>query len=160
QGERETEPATEVIWNELGTVLDEELLRLPEKYRAPLVLCYLEGETQEEAARHLGWARSTLQGRLERGKDLLRVRLERRGVLFSRGLWEQALGESRASAAFAAALVDATVEVALAFGAGESLAGAISAQAMTLAKVALQAMFLTKIKVAAMVLLSVSFLGA
>ena len=56
-------------------MLDEELARLPEQYRAPLVLCYLRGMTQCEAARELGWGMGVLRGRLDRGRERLRARL-------------------------------------------------------------------------------------
>jgi RNA polymerase sigma factor (sigma-70 family) len=65
---------------DLAEVLDRELSFLPEKYRAPLVLCYLEGRTRDEAAAQLGWPPARVKSRLERGRDLLRVRLARRGL--------------------------------------------------------------------------------
>lgn len=75
--------ADAVTWGELRTVLDEELARLPATWQAPLLLCLLQGLTQEEAAQQLAWSKSTLRRRLERGRQLLRVRLERRGITLS-----------------------------------------------------------------------------
>src|SRR5262249_56618706 len=63
---------------DLRRALDEEVDRLPDKYRLPIVLCELEGRTLEEAARLLGWPLGTVAGRLSRGRDLLRRRLSRR----------------------------------------------------------------------------------
>lgn len=70
----------DVTWREALAVLDEELVRMPAAYRSALVLCYLEGKTQDEAARQLGRTLGTLRGQLERGRERLRARLVRRGV--------------------------------------------------------------------------------
>jgi RNA polymerase sigma factor (sigma-70 family) len=72
------DPAAES--RDLRRTLDEELDRLPEKYRLPIVLCELEGRTLDEAAQLLGWPKGTVAGRLSRGREMLRERLSRRGV--------------------------------------------------------------------------------
>src|SRR5262249_13524141 len=69
------DPLAEITGRELLSVLDEELLALPESLRAPLVLCYLEGLTRDEAAGRLGCPLATLKKRLERGRDRLHVAL-------------------------------------------------------------------------------------
>ena len=74
------EPSPEIERRDLRRILDDELLRLPEKYRAPVVLCYLEGWTHEEAAQQLGWPAGSMSRRLDRARTLLRRRLAHRGL--------------------------------------------------------------------------------
>jgi RNA polymerase sigma factor (sigma-70 family) len=73
-------PAEQLPWKEILNILDHELGQLSDRYRAPLVLCYLEGRTQDEAARQLGWSLRTLRRRLAQGRQLLEARLRGRGV--------------------------------------------------------------------------------
>jgi RNA polymerase sigma factor (sigma-70 family) len=107
------DPLAELTGRELTAVLDEELQRLPESYRAPLVLCYLEGKTRDEAAAVLGWSLSTLQRRLEKGRGRLRLRLVRRGLALPNALLAAGLYAGPARAAVPGALAAATVRSAL-----------------------------------------------
>ena len=68
------------VHDDLARVLHEEIERLPERFRAPLVLCDLEGRSHEQAARHLGWPVGTVKSRQARGRERLRDRLRRRGL--------------------------------------------------------------------------------
>jgi RNA polymerase sigma factor (sigma-70 family) len=114
-------------WAELLAALDEELARLPERARAPLLLCYLEGYTQDEAAHYLGWSVGTLRRRLTWGRDLLRLRLTRRGATLSAGLFAAALAPRAATAAVPAGLAGETARAAAAFAAGRAPATAAAA---------------------------------
>jgi RNA polymerase sigma factor (sigma-70 family) len=147
----EPDPAVEVARAELRPVLDEELGRLPESYRAPLVLCYLEGKTNEQAARELGWPKGTVAGRLARARELLRGRLRRRGLALSSGLLAALLGESAATAAVPATLAGSTIQAAGVFATGTVAVASASAPA-ALAEGVLQTMMLTRIKIAAVLL--------
>jgi RNA polymerase sigma factor (sigma-70 family) len=133
--------------SELLTVLDEEIARLPERFRAAVVLCDLGDMTHEEAARQLGCAVGTVGSRLVRGRERLRDRLTRRGLGPAAGLLGAGLSGDTASAAVPMALVNSTVRIA----AGE--AAAVTANVSALTKGALKAMILTRLNfVAALVL--------
>jgi RNA polymerase sigma factor (sigma-70 family) len=125
------EAASEMSVREVGALLDEELQALPDYHRAPLVLCYLEGRSRNEAARQLGWTLATLKRRLEQGRARRRSRLTRRGLTLSAALLATTL--ARPSTAPAAALSAATVEAALAF-----TAGTLAAPAAVLAEAVLR----------------------
>jgi len=134
---------------ELGPILDEELDRLPEKYRRPIVLCYLEGLTHDEAARRLDWPVGTVRGRLARARQRLRDRLVRRGLAPSVLMVGGGL-TSKARAAVPLVLQEQTVRAALSYAAGPAIAaGMVSATAMALSGGVIRAMFLTKLKLAA-----------
>ncbi|HMC67103.1 MAG TPA: sigma-70 family RNA polymerase sigma factor, partial [Gemmataceae bacterium] len=137
------------LWHDLRPVLDEELSRLPEKYRSAVLLCYVEGKTNEEAARLLRVPAGTIKSRLSRARELLRSRLSRRGVTLSAGLVGAVLAE-HATAAVPAGLVHITVQTALL-----SAAGLASAPAAALAEGVLHAMFATKLKIATVFVVAV-----
>ena len=143
---------TDLPWREVRALLDEELQRLPEKQRLALVLCYLEGLTQDEASRRLGWPRGTLKRRLEAGRERLRLRLTRRGVTLGAGLVAVALSESTAKGALSITLRNATTRAAMQFVSQETAALAATPAAL-LAKGFLQTMLTTKLKPGAMTIL-------
>jgi RNA polymerase sigma factor (sigma-70 family) len=135
---------------ELRAILDEELSRLPAKYRTPLLLCHDEGKTRAEAARQLGWKEGAVKIRLERGRALLRARLSRRGVA-PIAVVSALLAEKATAYGLPAALVEATVSTARSFATGPArLAG--PTQAVALAEGVLRTMMMTRLKLVAMLL--------
>jgi RNA polymerase sigma factor (sigma-70 family) len=145
--------------SEWSPVLLEELNRLPEKYQAPMVLCYLQGKTNQEAAELLAWPVGTVKGRLTRGRELLRKRLTRRGVLLSSGLLAAALTPSIGSAAVPAALADATIRTAMLVAAGPMATAGVSASVAALTKGVVQSMIFTKLTTICGLVVGVSLLG-
>jgi RNA polymerase sigma factor (sigma-70 family) len=141
-------------------LLHAELECLPDRYRLPLVLCYLEGLSTEEAARLLDCPVGTLKVRLLRGRERLRGRLQRRGLTLSAAALVTVLEQAAAEAAVPAALLSISAQAARLLAAGESLAGTLSVHSITLAEGTVHAMFRAKMKLAAALLLAVAVLAA
>jgi RNA polymerase sigma factor (sigma-70 family) len=145
------DPLAEVTGRELLAVLDEELHKLPERLRAPLVLCCLEGKTRDEAARELGWSLGTLKRRLEQGRARLHARLAGRGISPAT-LLAVGVGATRVSPALAAD----TAGAALLVVSGKS--AAVSARVLALLTEALRAVTASPRKVFGAAVLAVTLL--
>jgi RNA polymerase sigma factor (sigma-70 family) len=130
---------------DLQTDLDQELTRLPDKYRVAIVLCDLEGKTRREAARQLGLPEGTLAGRLTRGRALLARRLARNRAVLSGGIPAAILSEIAASASVPASLMSSTFKATGLLAVGQ-IAGATSDQVAAITEGVLKAMLLSKIK--------------
>jgi RNA polymerase sigma factor (sigma-70 family) len=131
-------PLDELSARELLAILDTEIRRLPEVYRLPVILCCLEGQTLEEAARHLGWTAGSVKGRLERGRARLHERLVRRGLTLAAALAAAELSRGSA-AALPAGLAEVTTQAATAFvKASGAIGGPVPAKAAALADSVLQ----------------------
>src|SRR5262249_21508458 len=139
-------------WQDRQAILDQELSRLPDRFREPVVLCDLQGKTRREAARLVGVAEGTLSGRLTTAHRMLAKRLARRGVALSVASLAAALSQSAASARMPSPLIASTTKAAALVVAGKSAAGVISAQAIALTEGVLKAMLMTKLKVTAAIL--------
>lgn len=128
---------------DLSEILDQELNRLPARYRSPMVLCYLEGRTHEEAARDLGWPVGTVKGRLARAREILRDRLTRRGFEPMSGVVLEAT-RSNLRGILDRVLIDRVVGTSVRMAAGHSVAQAASQSISSLAEGALSSMFYRK----------------
>jgi RNA polymerase sigma factor (sigma-70 family) len=147
------------LWSDLRPLLDQELQRLSDNYRAAVVLCDLEGKSRRQAARQLGWPEGTLSSRLMRGRKILARRLTRRGLALTSAGLALALSQHAATACVPAPLLVSTIKAATLLAAGQAATPVITTQAAALTEGVLQAMFLTKIKGALTVLAVVAFVG-
>jgi hypothetical protein len=145
------------MWRDLRRVLDEEVSRLPDKYRSAFVLCCLKGKTNEEAARELSCPTGTILSRLNRARARLRLGLARRGLALTAGLLTAAVTE-RAGVVPASAM-EITVRAARALAAGMPLAEAASVSVTGLVQGATHTMFWTKWKIVAAMLVFAGLVG-
>jgi RNA polymerase sigma factor (sigma-70 family) len=152
-------PLADLRAQELLAVLDEELLRLPEPLRAPLVLCYLQGTTRDEAAQRLGCPLATLKNRLERGRQQLHAALVRRGLSLSSVLVGALLTQNAVNAGVTLALARNTTQTAMALTAGKSVDGVISSQVSHLVNGGLGLMYWNQFKAALALLLVAGLLS-
>ncbi len=138
----------EIQTSELRSILDEELGRLPERHRAAIVLCELEGLSRREAARRLSVSEGTLSSRLARAKIRLRDRLTHRGLALSAAALASALAQDAQALNVPPSLVDSTIRGATLVATGSSLTGVASTAVITLTEGVLKAMLLSKLKFA------------
>jgi RNA polymerase sigma factor (sigma-70 family) len=146
------DPLDQLTARELLAALDEEVQRLPAVYRLPVILCCLEGHTQEEAARMLGWTPGSVRGRLERGRRRLHDRLARRGLTLAAGLAAVEVSRAGAAGGVPSPLLRTTVRAVA--------RGTIGARAAALAEGTLRGMSLASMKTAALALtVAVALIG-
>jgi RNA polymerase sigma factor (sigma-70 family) len=142
-----TEVLAPLDQEERAQILNEEMFRLPENYYLPLLLCYFQGLTNEEAARRLGVPHGTVCGRLSRARDLLRRRLTRRGVTLTAGLLT--VGVAGPPGELVAATLAATAKT-----------GAGTAPVISIAEAVMNAMWTEKVRVWAFGLVTVAAIGS
>jgi RNA polymerase sigma factor (sigma-70 family) len=138
-----------MIWRDLRPILDQEITRLPEKYRTPFILCHLEGRTNAEAARLLQRPEGSIVTHLARARARLRQRLTRRGLTLSAAALSTALSQNAAPAAMSAIGIKSTAQAAVLIAAGQSATGeAIFSQSLVLMEGVLKAMVASKLRTA------------
>jgi len=148
------------LWHDLQPLLDQELSRLPDKYRLVILLCDMEGKPRKKVARQLGVPEGTVASRLARARTMLAKRLVRHGLAVSGGALAAVLTEKAVSAGVPPSVVSSTIKAASLFVAGHAAAGVVSAKAAALTEGVLKAMLLNKLKVATGVLFALSILVA
>jgi RNA polymerase sigma factor (sigma-70 family) len=145
------------LWRDLQPLLDQELSRLPDKYRLAIVLCDLEGKTRKEAARQLKIPEGTLSSRLTTARTMLAKRLARHGLAVSGGALAAVLVQNAASAGLPTSVVSNTIKATSLLAAGQAATtGVISAKVAALTEGMLKTMLLAKLKMMTAMLLALS----
>jgi RNA polymerase sigma factor (sigma-70 family) len=141
---------------DLQGILDQELSRLPDKYRVAIVMCDLQGTARKVAARQLGLPEGTVAGRLTRGRAILAKRLARHGLAVTGGTLAAALSQQAVSAGVPSSVLSSTIKAVTLVAAGNAATvGLISAKVVALTEGVVKAMFLTKLKAVTAVLFMV-----
>ncbi|WP_010583822.1 sigma-70 family RNA polymerase sigma factor [Schlesneria paludicola] len=141
-----TDPAVMLPNEETLSLIHDEIAQMPERFRVPLILCAVEGELKEDVARRLGWSVGSVKGRLERARDMLQLRLKKRGVILPAAALTTLLAQ-QATAQVPAALAAATMTAGMQFVSGTLISGTeLTANAIQLSQGAIHAMLLEKLK--------------
>jgi hypothetical protein len=155
-----TRPGDDVAWRELRSVLDEEVCRLPEKYRAPVILCYLQGRSNAEAARQLGCPSGTVVTRLAWARHRLRKRLTHRGLSASTALLTAVLVQQAEAAVVPQRLIDVTLRSSIRLASGAAAAaGTQAATPLQLSRAATGTISAAQVKLAVVIAASLVIAG-
>jgi RNA polymerase sigma factor (sigma-70 family) len=147
------------LWQDLRPLLDQELSRLPDRYRVVILLCDLESKTRREAARELGLPEGTVASRLARARVMLARRLARHGPAVSGGALATVLARNVASAGVPASVVTSTIQASSLCAAGHAVSGVISPQVAALTEGVLKTMLRTRFALAFIGFLVLGALG-
>lgn len=146
-------------WSDLLPLLDRELARLPENYRTVVVLCDLEGKTLRDAARELHLAQGTVASRLARARAMLAKRLSRRGLAMSVAVLAAAISPKTASASVPSSALSSTIKAVNQIASGQTVAGLVPGNVVTLAELTMKSILIAKLKVAATLMLLLALAG-
>jgi RNA polymerase sigma factor (sigma-70 family) len=157
----EPEAEKKDLCGDLSVHLDQELSRLPDKYRILIVWCDLEGKTRKEASRHLRLPEGTVASRLARARSMLARRLSRRGLVVPATALAGLVAQQAASACVPPGLVISTIKATSLLAAGHAIAGGlVSPKVVSLTKGVLNTMLLSKLKIATAFLLTTGIFAA
>ncbi len=148
---RADEPASAELWADLHHQID----RLPDRFRLPIVLCYLEGLTHAQAAQKLGWPVGTVESRLARARERLRERLTARGAMTTVPLLSSSALPEMTPTAAPAAWIEATARAASRFAAGQAATVVASSSVASMTQGMLGTMAFHHVKLAIVFLLAV-----